>query len=371
MRDRVLVGAGRWAVAAADQEKDAWDKAQIVGTIASGLLVALLGALFTYLYNRQQQRVEERRRREDAAGAAAREAAQRREVEEQERRSEEARQRDEHMRQSELSVRRVEVVRSLLADLKSDVPRDRRAALLAVEALGDPTFAADLARIYGGPGGVSALVGLSLGDRPGAEQAQAAALLSGLTRRLRHSVAVVHVGEGRGSAFSVAEDLVLTAAHVVGDAREGMLRVGAADYRWRLEAASETHGLALLHTYAAMVPIELASAVPAPDEDVLVVGWDPRVDRWVANPGTVLGRPAWDAGGRWLLPAEIGSVPGFSGAPVVNRTLEVVAVHFAKVPMTNDEHQQGLARMIALPTVVQFLEENGYRSGAREPAADS
>ena len=58
------------------------------------------------------------------------------------------------------------------------------------------------------------------------------------------------------------------------------------------------------------------------------------------------------------MPAEVGSVPGFSGAPALNSSLEVVAVHLLKVSDTNDAQQQGLAQLIALQTLRTFLREH-------------
>lgn len=333
--------------------KDAWDKAQIVGSILASVVVALLGAYFTWLYNRQQQRIEDRRRAEDAAAAKAREAGER-----------EAQLRAAQLNESEIMVRRVQAVQSLLPDLKSGVQRDRRAALLAIQALGDDDFAADLARIYGGPAGVSALASLSLGGNAGKTDDRASVLLSGLTTRLRHSVARIGLDEGMmtgGSGFSVQPDRVLTAGHVIGPAREGVLQMGQSrtTYPWQLIGYSEGHELALLECRGApMVPLLLASSSPGVEEDILVVGWDPGRRRWVANPGIVLGPPhqADPHGQIWLMPAEIGSVPGFSGAPVVNSSLEVVAMHYAKFPQTNDADKRGLAHMLSLQTLRSFLD---------------
>ena len=213
------------AAAEATAAKDVWDKLEIVGGLASGVVVACLGGAFTWMYNRAQSRTEERRREEEAATAEERRREDLRAAEERTRR--EGRDRFEAARASESDrvIRRVDVVRSLLPDLKSESVRDRRAALLAVRSLGDLAFAADLARIYGGPAGVSALVSLSL---PGSglpdDRRYAEELLAGLTRRLRHSVALVSTDLSMGSGFAVAEGLVVTASHVIGDATTGRLK---------------------------------------------------------------------------------------------------------------------------------------------------
>ena len=79
----------------------------------------------------------------------------------------------------------------------------------------------------------------------------------------------------------------------------------------------------------------------------------------MAGPGVVLGPPqetTTEGSSNLLVPAGIGSMWGFAGAPAVNSALEVVAVHCAKIAETNDMFDRGLAFMVALPVMKQFLQ---------------
>ena len=111
-----------------------------------------------------------------------------------------------------------------------------------------------------------------------------------------------------------------------------------------------------------MVPLKLGPTHPGLEEDVLVVGWHQERANWVAYPGIVLGPSQPDStvpiGPRiWVTPVEIGSVLGFSGAPVVNSSLEVVAMAYKKYRETNDEEDRGLAHMLSLTTLISFVNE--------------
>jgi hypothetical protein len=108
-----------------------------------------------------------------------------------------------------------------------------------------------------------------------------------------------------------------------------------------------------------MVPLTLSDSDPSVEEDLLVVGWDYMRGGWVANPGIVLAPPQREGSDDQMCvtPAEIGSALGFSGAPVMNSSLEVVAVHYKKYRETNDGDNRGLAHMISLSTVRAFLND--------------
>jgi hypothetical protein len=104
------------------------------------------------------------------------------------------------------------------------------------------------------------------------------------------------------------------------------------------------------------VPIQLAEKAPKVDDQVVLVGWDHRRKDWVGHPGIVLDPESQDSSSDTLkvTSIEVGSIPGFSGAPALNSELHVVAVHRKKFIETNDEYTRGLARMVALSTLHSF-----------------
>jgi hypothetical protein len=122
------------------QPKDLWDKLQSVSGIVSGVLVAVIGAFATYIYNRRQREAA-------AADAAATQMA------------------EDARAERELRVQRVQTIQTFFPYLKSDDEREREAALIAVDALGDHELARQLAASYGGPAAFGALSRIAKGHR--------------------------------------------------------------------------------------------------------------------------------------------------------------------------------------------------------------
>jgi hypothetical protein len=95
---------------AATKKKDSWDKVSAVSGLTSGILVALIGGLFTYYYNKQQRRTQEasekRQQRIDAI---------------------------QHKR--ELALSEIQTLEKFLPLLKSNDEREKEAGLLAIGAL--------------------------------------------------------------------------------------------------------------------------------------------------------------------------------------------------------------------------------------------
>ena len=96
------------------QEKDFWDKVDSSSTMVPGLLVGLIGAFATIIYNARQT-----------------------------------------------NIQRVETVEKFFTHLASDKPPIRKAALDAIAALGDEKLAMALAKHFGGKGSEEALKRLS------------------------------------------------------------------------------------------------------------------------------------------------------------------------------------------------------------------
>ena len=103
--------------------KDFWDKLSAL----SGLLVATIGAIATYVYNRRQR------------ASQATEAAH------------------------QLRVTEVQTVANFLPHLQSDDAREKEAALVAMSALGNTQLVTRLADIYRDPASLGALSRIASG----------------------------------------------------------------------------------------------------------------------------------------------------------------------------------------------------------------
>jgi hypothetical protein len=129
--------------------KDGWDKIQAVGPVLVTLLVALVGGLLTRVYSStQEKRATAERRVQDERASAERQAAMAR---------------DELFRQNQLQLTRIQTVQGFLAYLsKGEV--EKKAAILAIQAIGDPDLASELAKLFQSPGAVDALAVIARSD---------------------------------------------------------------------------------------------------------------------------------------------------------------------------------------------------------------
>ncbi len=120
--------------------KDMWDKASAV----SGIIVAIVGGVATYVYQ-QQQRANERIRQESEA----------------------------RLKNKELAISQSLLVKELLPSLRSKEEREVKAALLAIAAI-DKDLGTELATLFGGAAGVSALDQIATNPSSSHEQQSAA-----------------------------------------------------------------------------------------------------------------------------------------------------------------------------------------------------
>jgi hypothetical protein len=310
-----VTGQQLLAQASEQGEKDFWDKLEAVSGIIQGVLVALIGGLATYIYNKRQRAAEES-------------AAQR------QRDAEEARSK------RELAVRQVETVRAFFPNLGSAEEREKEAALLAISALGNPELATKLAGLYKGAGATSALAKLATG--PDKE----AAFLATDTLRLalevvRPAVVEVRAGADRSSistGFAVRPDgLVVTTDYAIFP--DAPVTVRFADGNERSAAPLGIYrdlGVTLLKVEADDIPYLTVAPLLRPEDAgvdrILVVGFSGAEGEMSLALGGLTGAetPSNGSPGKTFLVADLKTAPGFAGAPVVNLEGRVIAMNYAR-----------------------------------------
>ena len=108
-----------------NKPKDIWDKISSTGGLITGILVALIGAFATYIFNKQQRTSEAKKNAR------------------------------------ELSILEIQTVQSFIPHLTSGDSSSIKAALYAIESLGNKELTTKLATLFGGPGALEALFTIS------------------------------------------------------------------------------------------------------------------------------------------------------------------------------------------------------------------
>jgi S1-C subfamily serine protease len=146
------------------QDKDIWDKLSAISGLVSGIAVAVIGAVATYIYNERQRKAEDNRTSRD------------------------------------LAVQRVQTVQTFLPHLASQNEQEKKAALLAIGHLDDAKLASELAALFGGAGAAGALA--EIATRANQEDAEfARRSLAQLFDLLRLSVVQVDARESPEASY--------------------------------------------------------------------------------------------------------------------------------------------------------------------------
>jgi S1-C subfamily serine protease len=296
--------------AAGPRPKDGWDKLSAVAALVSGLLVALIGTVATYLYNTRQSRAQR--------------AQDEREARQQEIQSE-----------RDLQLRRIDTVRGFFEHLSGTDARQKRAALLMIESL-DSELAVRLANAFRDEGSVSALSQIATSaDEDVAESARAG--LETALDALRASVVQVGGDALTATGFFVRSDGVIATTDYVlaphADAIDVKLPDGTVLRADVLVPAYE--GVVLLKVARDDVPaLALAERTPLPEalQDVVVLGATP--DGMTVVVGSVTS-VSTDVSGLSVpgpvLFARLDIQPGQGGAPVVDATGRVAGLVYGSM----------------------------------------
>lgn len=115
------------------EQKDFWDKFQSMSTFLSGVIIALVGLIFTSLYNERQA------------------------------------QRDQAVKEQQIRLAQVELMQKFLPQLTGP-EQDKRLALVAISALGNTELATSLAGLDRSEGSRQALESIAVGGKTEAER---------------------------------------------------------------------------------------------------------------------------------------------------------------------------------------------------------
>jgi S1-C subfamily serine protease len=268
--------------------QDIWGKIGAISGLISGILVALIGGIATYILAKRQRVAEDTRSNR------------------------------------ELAVLRVQTVQAFISNLGSQDEREKEAALLAINALGNPELASRLAAIYGGEGSVAAMSRVAARSS-GVEAAQAEESLAVLFDSLRAAVVFVSSPGTQSSGFVVASGRVVTTACATGESRLVQVRSrDAIDSPGKVLARDAARNLALLSMDTSNLPqlgLEVRPEGQYPFEEVTVVGYGhghEQVQVGVVEGMILAPEPA--------ILTRIESQPGFGGAPAFNNQGTVVGV---------------------------------------------
>jgi S1-C subfamily serine protease len=283
---------GRSGQAEAGGEKDFWEKIQAIAGFATGLLVAVIGGLFTYVYNERQR--------------SAQEAQSRR----------------------QLAIDQVQTIRAFHPHLSSSDPREKEFAIIAISALGNARLAVRLADTYRDEGSVSALERIATTGNGQAAQA-ARRSLRDILATMRRAVVEVDYEFSKTSGFVASTGMVATvgsevrAGHPVtltymdGETEQAKVLRGSQDFDVVLVQARPSS--------RPVLPIKGRGDI-APGTKVAALGHG--ATDWLQSTGTIRGVTRVD--GTRLLVADIQTERGVAGAPVVSRTGEVVALGWGR-----------------------------------------
>jgi S1-C subfamily serine protease len=301
------------------QPKDLWGKISSISPLISGVLVAMIGAIATYVYNKRQRTAQEQDLSRQISA-------------------------DETRSQRDIRIKQAQTIEAFLPHLASRDAREKEAALVALSALGleDPNLVVKLAAMYKDEGGQAALTRLATSP----DETVAAAARSSVIAfydLLKSSVTqILKRGRPFGSGFAIANGrLIVTTDFIANDFvtrpetdRSGVVDVLTADGRSLQATVQSIHpeyGLAFLQLKdESLTPMDLSSREDLEPLATVILLMSGRYG-WLSRSGSVEGvshlsygqenemtephiviRPAADQGG--------------AGGPVVDGTGKVVAV---------------------------------------------
>lgn len=268
-------------------DKDVWD----ILSALSGVLVATIGAVATYVYNRRQR------------AAQAIETAR------------------------ELRVTEVQTVANFLPHLQSSDAREKKAALVAMSALGNTELVGKLAKIYHDPPSIDALAQIaSATDRSAAALAK-----SSLTEILNSAVVKIadDNGELSGTGFVANRGIVVTADYLGSIDHPIVHTTSGATHSAQVLGTDTDNGVTVLRVPdLRLVRLLLAG----PDIDVRTAGpvtlLGSTGSGWQLAAGELKGELAKGEPTAAKLVARLPLEPGQGGAPVVDQSGRVVAMAY-------------------------------------------
>lgn len=309
------------------QGKDFWDIFGTISSFLSAILIALFGFYATNIYKSRSQQSEDQRKG------------------------------------FELKTLQVQTIEKFFAHLSSGDESKKKAAILAIAALGDKDLAVSIGQVFEGSGASAALVQMV----PEANQKIAdrieATFLNKLSN-LKACLVIVKTSKSYSTGFFIeSSGLVLCAAHglISDDSLEDLRVIYNKDEEVKavVVKSSEKYDLALLQAAvtAPVIPLEITPATELiPGTEVIGLS-NSMKNGWSVVSGTL------DAFGATIkiegindipekILVKINSMPGSSGAPVFDTTGKLVGIIQA-TSMNNRKHMMTV--LIAAKSIAEFL----------------
>lgn len=152
--------------------------------------------------------------------------------------------------------------------------------------------------------------------------------------KMRNAVVTIRIGQGHGSGFFVGkEGLVLTNAHVVGEANTVQVRLNSGvELTGRVVARDGFRDVALIQTGTRYPdPPHLSSALPDIATDVYAVGSPIRESlESTVTKGIVSALRKDPASGKRFIQADVAVSPGSSGGPLFSSNGQIIGISAAK-----------------------------------------
>lgn len=308
-----------------ERPKDFWDKLNAVSGLITGGGVVLVIFLLTQWFNKKQK---------EAQDAADERETKRQATEDQCRRESEGAQASR-----QLAAVQVQTVQGFMQYLTSESPASVKAALLAIESLGNHELTTKLGTLFGGPGSLDALFRISQ-ERAPALKDDARAAIGKIVQAYRASVVqLLRDGCLYATGFFVdSQGTVATASHIIQRIDETFTVRLSDDKEYPSRVVSNDHerDVALLRIAdLRSQPLDLDTRDAPPLFEPVTTIANSGDMAWTVEVGTVASVDTNPQAHLRRIAMNMISRPGFSGAPVIDRNGRVIGMVEAYGPDTN------------------------------------
>jgi hypothetical protein len=282
----------------AKKEKDSWDKFSALSTFLSTVIIALIGSVFTFVYNLNESN------------------------------------RNRILKEQEMRVSRIQTLEKFIPHLNGS-EQEKRLAILAISSLGDAELATKLAALYPSEGTVAALKDIATSGQK-AERDLANKALQGIFDQQRKAVVQFAVDSPEHQAYASgaivsAAGHVITADYVVSafgkEGHKTKIPVTTADklvHEATVLGLDKRRGLAVLKIADSSTPaLQLSNSQVKPGDSVLAIGTRGKLSLEPAI-GIVQ-----DMDERFVNVAFSNKIAGFGGGPVLNREGMLIAIVYS------------------------------------------
>lgn len=333
-----------------EEKKDIWDKISSVSGLASGVLIAFIGALATYVYNERQRKseIEQNKRQLKSEQAQSRllrlseRAESARQLKSEQAENELQRKSEERQSLQVVSVSQAQTILSLIPYLISNNPKKRKAALLVTEVMDRPELTTKVAKYFADLRSLGALYKIS-DQRHNESKKEIDMVIGDLLSIFKPSVVQIVRKSSDYSAtgfFLSRKGHIITTGHVVGEEEDFIVRTeDGQEYSASVEKVVKSKDLALLKCFDMKFdyqPLKISSIKDIlVHQQVAIMGHSVTMS-WQVHIGRVSGvitkfsnnfiGPLNYSGRTLIEVRDLRTEMGFSGAPVIDQTGKVIGI---------------------------------------------